>query len=112
MLLDLILKLVSEAQERQRRAQQEQALAAGIPMAMTIPSEPKKKKKKKKKRRGSDVPVEGPARPRPAAPTVEEMLPTLTTVQEAERTGRDVQRLFVLGEILGPPLALRDDEPE
>jgi len=111
MVLEFIFKLISEAQERQRLAEEERAAAAGIPMAMAIHGEQKKKKRKKKKRQDAESADAAPPAARPSAPTVEEMLPTLPTVQEAEAAERDLQRLFVLSEVLGPPLALRDDQP-
>lgn len=104
MVLDLLIRLIEEAQKRHQQARQEDArraaAAQGIPMAMPVAGEPKKKKKKKRKQ--AEEPREGPAprrSPEPASP-----VPAV----EAERP--DLARMFVLSEILGPPAALRDDD--
>ncbi len=112
MVIDLIIRLIQEANQRSQQAQQEavrqRAAAEGIPMAMPAQTGPKKKKKKKKQR--AEQSVEGPQRPRqakraPSAQTEEALVPVA-----APPEATDPRRLFILSEILGPPVALRDEE--
>lgn len=111
MVIDLIIRLIQEANQRSQQAQQEavrqRAAAEGIPMAMPVEPGPKKKKKKKKQRREESV--EGPQRPRQeqrtAAPAEEAPVHAAASTEAT-----DPRRLFVLSEIIGPPVALRDEE--
>ena len=115
MVFDLIIKFIEEVAERQRRSADEvrKRIAAQRAAAMpaAAPVEGARKKKKKKKHHAQEaVPFALPVVARRAPEPALDDLPVWTEADSSRLEGRDFARLFVLGEILAPPLALREEE--
>lgn len=107
-MLELIIKGIADWIAEQKRLAEERIRGASIPMALPVNVQPPKKKKKKKQHREEEAVVPAQKTRRIAAPVEAE----LTVFEEADKPlpgPRDLRRLFVLSEVLGPPLALREE---
>jgi hypothetical protein len=99
-MLEFLVKIVQEiAAENRRRAEEQQRAWMGAQQAAAAPEQ-----KTNKRRHQEDAgPVAEPAREEPVRPAVAEPAPPPEAVRP------DLRRMMVLSEVLGPPLALRED---
>ncbi|MCE9584205.1 MAG: hypothetical protein K8T20_17100 [Planctomycetes bacterium] len=108
-MLELIIKAIADWISEQKRLAAERTRGASIPMALPATVQAPKKGKKKKQHREDAVIVPARHTRRIAAPAEAE----LAVFEAADKPlpgARDLKRLFVLSEVLGPPLALREVE--